>query len=249
MKRVFLPALSCAAALAAGAPPDLGLYRAILQEHVLGNGTVRYAALHAGLEPLDRFVQQIAAVSPDSHPTLFPSREHRLVYWLNTYNALVLWAFAKDYPDNKDRLRGAVGRALFFYRTKFTVGGRQRSLDDIETNSIRKPFAEPRIHFAIVCASTGCPWLAREPFTAEMLDRQLEKRTRLFLSQERNLRVDPAGRALTVSKIFDWFAKDFGGSADAVVRFIGRYRPEVARGAWKFRYLEYDWTLNDAGPR
>jgi hypothetical protein len=77
---------------------------------VLDDGTAKYAALKAGLDPLTRFVQQIEAVSPESHPALFPSRAHKLAYWLNTYNALVLRAVAKEYPPKKDRLSGLIGR-------------------------------------------------------------------------------------------------------------------------------------------
>jgi hypothetical protein len=233
----------------AGDAPGTAAFDAVLKRYVLEDGTVRYAALKADIEPLDRFVQQIGAASPDSQAALFPSREHRLAYWLNTYNALVIWAMAKEYPQKKDRLSSVFGQGQFFYLKKFKVGGVSRSLDDIETNAIRKRFKDPRIHFAIVCASKGCPWLAREAFTAARLESQLEGGARLFLNQERNVRVDTAKREVGLSKIFEWYKDDFGSSREAVLGFIARYRPDGAQlrqGGWKLRYFDYDWGINDA---
>jgi hypothetical protein len=224
------------------AQPDTVAFDAVLKRHVLNNGTVRYAALKADIDPLRHFVEQLATTSPDSHPALFPSREQKLAYWINAYNALVLYAMVREYPEKKDRLGGVLGKAVFFYRMKHIVGGQSRSLDDIETNSIRSA-GDPRVHFAIVCASTGCPWLSRDAFTGERLGTQLEERTKVFLSQDRNVRIDAASRRVTVSKIFDWFKKDFGGDP---LRFIARYRPELGSGKWQVRYFDYDWSLNDA---
>jgi Protein of unknown function, DUF547 len=227
-------------------PPDVAAFDRILKTYVLDNGTVKYAALKAGLDPLTRFVQQIAAVSPASHASLFPTRAHKLAYWLNSYNALVLWAMAKEYPEKKDRLKSLIGRYQFFMRLKFKAGGRDLSLNDIETIEIRKRFQEPRIHFALVCASRGCPWLSRDAFTAQHLEEQLEARARLFLNQARNVRVNSPQREIGLSQIFQWYQQDF----EAVLAFISKYRavdgPELRKGKWKIRYIEYDWGINDS---
>lgn len=226
--------------------PDTSLYDGVLKRYVLDDGRVRYSELHSGLAPLAKFVDQLGAVSPDSHPALFPSREDRLAYWLNAYNALVLHAFAKDYPARKDRLQGLIGRGAFFFRAKFTVGGVERTLDGIESKTIRAGFKEPRIHFALVCASSSCPWLRREPYLADTLERQLEDDATRYLSQPGNVTVSAARREVTVSKIFDWFQSDFGAAKPDVVRFIARYRPELREGVWRVRYAAYNWSLNDA---
>lgn len=252
LRSVFAALLLPAAALAGSsrpAVPDVAIYEAVLQEYVLDNGGVRYGALRAGLEPLDRFVEQIARVSPESQPGLFPTSKGRLAYWINTYNALVLWAFARDYPEDKDRLGGLIGRGLFFYQRKFPVGGEKLSLATIENDMIRKQFHEPRIHFALVCASAGCPWLARRAYTAKNLDELLETRTRLFLNQDRNVKIDPRARTVTLSKLFDWYDDDFGATEARLLDFIARYRPDGARlrrGEWKIRHFAYDWSLNEA---
>src|SRR5262245_29518042 len=247
-------AVLTAVALPAANPPeapDPAAFDRILKRYVLEDGTVRYADLKSSLDPLARFVEQIGQVSPDSHPALFSSRAHKLAYWLNTYNALVLWVVTRNYPDKKEQRMTEPGRNEFFTRLKFEIGGQPRTLDDIETNVIRKQFREPRIHFAIVCAARGCPWLSRDAFTAETLEAQLEDRTRLFLSQERNIRLDPALRQVTLSAIFDWFKDDFGLSNEAVLGFIGNYRSDDAavlrEKKWKLRYFNYDWSLNEPG--
>src|SRR5215813_7127238 len=156
MNLFLLLALASLSAMGAPVPPaapDTAAFDAVLKRHVTESGTVRYGALRADLAPLSRFVEQIGAVSPDSHPALFPTRAHRLAYWINAYNALVIWAMALDYPEKKDRLGSQAGQDQFFHRTTFRIGGRNRTLDDIETNAMRNQFREPRIHFVIVCAS------------------------------------------------------------------------------------------------
>src|SRR4051812_36385400 len=140
--------------------PDVALYESVLQKYVTAEGKVNYGALKGDPEKLNGFVSQIAAVSPDSAPNLFPNREAQLAYWLNAYNALVLHSFAADYPQKRERLTGLVGRASFFARGKHRVGGKDRTLSDIEDNAIRRVYREPRVHFALVCASASCPWLA-----------------------------------------------------------------------------------------
>ncbi|MCX6605945.1 MAG: DUF547 domain-containing protein [Acidobacteria bacterium] len=211
---------------------DPAQFDAVLQKYVLQDGKVRYGALQADLAPLTAYVEAIGATNPDS----LPSPHAKLAFWINTYNALVLHSMAAEYPESKGRLGGLLGRASYFYRRKFRAGGQMRSLADIENNTIRK-FGEPRIHFAIVCASVGCPWLARRAFTAENLESLLEDRAKLYFSQSRSFRLEePATVRLTA--IFDWFRGDFPPG------FVERYRPEAA--GRKRRYLDWDWSLNDA---
>ncbi|MCP5117053.1 MAG: DUF547 domain-containing protein [bacterium] len=246
-------ALMCAtAALRADAPaaPDVAPYDRVLQKYVLDDGRVRYGALAADLAPLEAFVRQMGEVSPHSHPGLFATREAKLAYWINAYNAFVLWAFARDYPEKRERLTGRLGRLSFFYRKKFLVGGQKRSLAHIENKIIRAEFDEPRIHFAVVCASAGCPWLARRAYTAKNLEEMLEAETKRFLQQPRNVKVDPEKTLVPLSQLLDWYEEDFGADTQAVLRFISRYRPDLAgqlrAGNWRVDYVDYDWRPNDA---
>ncbi len=237
------------AAAVTATQPDIALYQNVLQKYVRDNGKVDYAGLKSGLQPLTEYVRQIAAVSPDSHPELFPTREAKLAYWINAYNAHVLRSFALDYPEKKDRLHGELGRRSFFYKDLHRVGGVERTLDDIEVKSLRKGFHDPRIHMAIVCASTSCPWLSRTAYTVENVDAKLEEDAIRYFAQPRNFAMDPKHRIVTLPKIFEWFKEDFGPDAPKVLEFVAKYRPEEAAqlrsGTWKIRYFDYDWSPND----
>lgn len=232
------------------AVPDTRAYESVLQKYVHSDGKVNYTGLKADLATLDAFVRQIGAVSPDSDPHLFPTREARLAYWLNAYNALVLYRFAADYPQRRNRLESLPGRGSFFFLIKHRIGGKMRTLDDIESTSIRKAFQEPRIHFALVCASASCPWLSRKPYTAENLEARLDAEAEMFFSQARNFQLDGRTREVTLPRIFDWFKGDFGGSPEKVLAFVAKYRSQDAAqltsGAWRIKYFEYDWAPNDA---
>lgn len=233
-------------------PPDPSLLETVLGKYVLDNGKVRYQALRHNIAPLRQFVDQIARVSPDSHPQLFPNRRARLAYWLNAYNALVLYAFASEYPEKKNRLLTPFGRWKFFYWKKFTVGGQELSLAEIENDIIRKRFREPRIHFAIVCASAGCPRLGRTAFTEDNVEALLEAQTKFFLNEPRNVRVDRKNRIVWLSKLFDWYSEDFGKTQQDILNFVASYNDEVfkaiqaAPSSWGLRFFDYDWSPNAA---
>jgi hypothetical protein len=215
-----------------------------LTKYVRPDGKVQYQALKNDLAPLEKYVDKLKSFDAGK----LPSREAKLAHWINVYNALILWSFAKDYPQEKDRLKNPLRRAAYFYRRKFLVGGAERSLADIEDNSIRKAFNEPRIHFAIVCASASCPWLSQKAYTAANVMGQLELEASQFIGAERNVKIDAAAKTVTVSEIFKWFRADFGGSEAAVLKFLGRYikSARLDEPGWKLIYRKYDWSINDA---
>lgn len=232
--------------------PDVARYELVLEKYVRDDGRVNYAAINNHPTDLSAFVAQIAAVSPDSAPGLFKNREAQLAYWLNAYNALVLQSFAAGYPQKRERLTGLVSRASFFYRQKHKVGGKDRSLGDIEDNSIRKLFHEPRIHFALVCASASCPWLSRTGYTAENLDSHLEADADRYFAQARSFQIDESKREVTLPRILEWFQDDFGGTPEKVLAFVAKYRKaesaKLTKGIWRIKYFEYDWSPNDYRP-
>lgn len=216
-----------------------------LTKYVKDNGTVQYGALKSDIGPLEKYVEQLKTFDAGK----LPSREAKLAHWINVYNALILWSFAKDYPQEKNRLKNPLRRAAYFYRKKFQVGGTERSLADIEDNSLRKAFGEPRIHFAIVCASTSCPWLSRNAYTPANVMAQLEQDAIRFIGAERNVKIDISAKTVTTSEIFKWFRADFGGTEAAVLQFLGRYtkKARLDEPGWKLKYQSYDWSINDAG--
>jgi len=131
------------------------------------------------------------------------------------------------------------------------AGGKTVSLDHVEHEIIRKQFREPRIHFALVCAARGCPPLRPEAYTGARLDAQLEDQARAFLarSPDKN-RVDVPSRTVYLSPILDWYRDDFGGTRQAVGRYVARFFPEgpakelLQSGDFELKYTDYDWSLN-----
>lgn len=127
--------------------------------------------------------------------------------------------------------------------------GRMLSLNDIEHEILRKQFDEPRIHFAIVCASKSCPVLRTEAYRAKDLESQLDEAARTFIRDPSRNRFDPGSRVLRLSSIFKWFREDFERAAGTLPAFVARYHDEssavaLRTGGLRVEFLEYDWSLN-----
>jgi hypothetical protein len=228
---------------------DRDRYDALLARHTravddVAGTRVDYAGLRA--DPAWRsLVASLDAVDPGA----LASREARLAFWIDVYNVLAVDWLVRKGPVESIR---DLGNPLWpvWRRTAGRVGGHEVSLHEVE-HEILRPMGEPRIHFAIVCASTSCPSLRREAWRPGALERQLEEATRAFLADPRKgLAIDRAEAELRVSKILDWFADDFGGDA-GVVAFLAEHAPEADR-AWIAEHadaldlesLPYDWTVN-----
>lgn len=247
---------------------DHSAWDRVLKQYVNEEGRVDYAALRANRADFDAYIAQIAARSPESHPQEFiarkagdgkpyPSREAQLAYWINAYNALTIRGIIDNWPTKSVRDLGFLFG--FFRRSDYTVGGKTVSLNYIEHDVIRKQFNEPRIHFALVCASLGCPKLRREAYVRERLEAQLEDGARYFLNEPRNLTVDAARGRVTLSKIFDWYAGDFekyvkargpGKTGSPILDYVLQYASEANRAAIlalkspKISYADYSWEIN-----
>ena len=145
--------------------------------------------------------------------------------------------------------------AGFFYFTKFEAGGETMSLYHLEHDIIRKRFGDPRIHFAINCASGSCPPLEATPWQGSDLDARLDEATRRFVADPEQVRIRPEERSVVLNPIFDWFREDFGDLYEFLIRYAeGGRRETLVRARdekWPITFFEYDWSLNDrpAGPR
>ncbi len=221
----------------------------LLQAHVR-DGVVDYAGLHRDDAPLLRhYLAQLEATCRDDHATW--TRDQKLAFWINAYNAYTIRLILDHYPTDSIRsigwLPGAAFRQQFIPMQK--LRGALLSLQTIEDEILRTELAEPRIHFAIVCASRSCPALASVAFTADTLDAQLDAAARGFLADSTKNRWNPTPRTLELSAIFQWFRADFEKAAGSVIAFVGRYvEPAVAAGirepGVEIRFLPYDWSLN-----
>ena len=208
----------------------------VLSRYVDGEGQVDYAGLKKARAPLDRFVALLSVAGPEKTPKWFPTREHKLAYYVNAYNALTLFQVVERLPDFTNPYDNKV---TFWGTTRFLLDGKLTSLHALENDLIRPTFKEPRVHFALNCASAGCPMLPREPFTPQKLEAQLARETIRFLGQKRN--VDVKDGVLVLTQIFEWYGEDFPGGPEAWVR--ARRKALPATKSVSFR--PYDWALNE----
>ncbi len=196
------------------------------------------------------------------------SKAQRMAFLINAYNAFTVEKILTRYPDIGSIWDFGKVFGNPFKDEFFTLFGRAFTLDKIEHETLRKPGAydEPRVHFAVNCASIGCPMLREEAYVAERLETQLEAQALRFLADRSRNRYDPSRERLEVSKIFDWFKEDwqsgyrgFDGKTPPVTSreaYFARYaklladapeaRAHIAAGKASLDFLEYDWSLNDA---
>ena len=216
---------------------------------------VDYACFADRREALQTYLDALSAVPSASFQA--SSRDARLAFLINAYNAWTVELILTAWPDLKSiRDLGSLLRSPW-KRAFVPLFGDTLSLDDIEHGMIREPgrYDEPRIHFAVNCASIGCPALRREAYTEAELEAQLEDQTRRFLADPSRNRV--AGPYLEVSSLFKWYGSDFEQGwrgTDSVEGFLARYAGalgidsdgarKLTEGAYGLRFLDYDWSLN-----
>jgi hypothetical protein len=220
----------------------------LLERHVVvleGGKASRadYAGIARQREDLERYLDVVSSTSRSEFDGW--ARPEQMAFLINAYNAFMVEKILQRYPEIRSvwdfgKLFGNPFKDEFF-----SLLGRKASLDWIEHDMLRKNYREPRIHYALNCASIGCPMLRPEPYVATRLEAQLEDQARRFLADASRNRYRE-GR-LEVSKIFDWYKEDFE-PRDA---YFARYAALLGADAGSVRaaritFLDYDWALNDS---
>ena len=223
--------------------PDHSIWDNLLEKYVTENGFVRYESLLDEQDSLKKYLQVLS----ENPPQNTWSRAEKLAYWINAYNAFTLDLILENYPLESINDIGGWLQIPFvnsvFDKKFFEIGGEKMSLNNIEHGIIRKEFDEPRIHFAVNCASVSCPPLRREAYKAESLDRQLQEQAIRFINDPDKNKI---GRVhLELSKIFQWYTGDFKKNS-TLIGFINRYTDTGIDPDAKIDYLDYDWGLNEA---
>ncbi len=226
----------------------------LLKKYVDRLGMVNYRQWKASADDMRSLAQYLDHLS-QADPRRPAQRAAQLAFWINAYNAVTLHGILREYPTTSIRNHTA---KVFGYNIwkdlLLQVGPEQFSLEQIEHKILRKA-GEPRVHFAIVCASMSCPRLMNEAYTADRLEQQLAENTKDFFSNPRNFRSDVARGTIQVSSILKWFAADFGTDQGAQLRTIAPYLPDRAAqqlalsGRAQVSYLAYDWGLNQQPKR
>ena len=232
----------------------------LLKSHVveLGEGhatQIDYDGMLRERELLSVYLEQVSQVSSQSFEA-WPQPE-QLAFLINVYNAATVELILTEYPG-LDSIKdlGSLFRSPFS-RKFISLFDEAVSLDHIEHELIRGPdgFGDPRIHFAVNCASIGCPALSGEVYSGANLEQQLEEATAMFLGDSTRNRIE--GNILRVSKIFDWYEEDFEQGwrgTESVSEFVALYAETIGLSAditarlqgngFRVRYLRYDWNLN-----
>jgi hypothetical protein len=236
------------------------LWDALTKKHVVwlhgGHASqVDYKGFQADRPALKSYLDGVSSVNQADYDGW--SKSQKLAFLINAYNAFTVELILTEYPAVKSiKDLGSLIRSPW-KKKFFTLLGKERGLDDVEQGMIRAPgsFDEARIHMAVNCASIGCPALRDEAYVADKLDAQLENAVVRFLSDHSRNRFNPQSGRLEVSKIFDWYAKDFAARAGSVETWLSAYADRltddprqqqvIREKKARIEYLDYDWTLND----
>ena len=202
---------------------------------------VDYEALHRESARLDRYLEQLADA-----PFAELGRDDKLALLINAYNAFTLRLILDFYP--MDSIRD-IPEDKRWTHVRWTLGGSTFSLDQIEHEQIRPHFAEPRIHFALVCAAIGCPPLRNEAYVGERLDAQLASQTEYVHMHDRWFQFEPSSHDVHLTSLYDWYGPDFLQQALTVVDYAARQVPALQAALTagrrpRVRWIDYDWRLN-----
>lgn len=215
----------------------------LLQAHVR-DGVVDYPAIQQQ-EQLASYLALLDRVDPNQLGV-----EDRLAFWINAYNAFAVKGIVDGYSPAT-----LLGRYRYFIARDYQVGGQAINLYDLEREIMIARFHEPRMHFAIVCASASCPRLQPWAYQGHELDRQLNRVTSEFINDPSRNRFDRSKKVAYLSMIFKWFAADFKARSGSVLGFVKQYVNDVAlkedllAADYRVEFLDYDWNLNGPPPR
>lgn len=225
---------------------DYSVYGFLLKKYV-SDGMVDYLKWKKDdFTVFESYILGLGKASPNNL-----SANEKKVFWINTYNALTIYAVLKHIPNN-----GILAKVFsvqmapgFFDKITYAVAGEKLTLNDIEDVKLKKNFGDPRIHFALVCASRSCPKIQSAVFKEDGIEGRLDNAARDFIQDTSRNRLDKKNNALRLSEIFKWYESDFIASAGTVVDFVRKYIGKegseyLSAHSVKVQYLFYDWLVN-----
>lgn len=224
-------------------------YNQLLEKYVK-DGLVQYRGLKKDESVLNKYLARVGAMNPACL-----NQNQQIAFYINAYNAYTLKVILENYPLTSIRKISGV-----WSNKRYLIHGKKVSLEYIEHEILRKQFNELRIHFALVCASKGCPYLRSEAYVGSRLSEQLDDNARVFFKDKlRGVKAESrdgvffgTNHYLHVTKIFNWFKKDFVRDGNTVLGYVEKYAPEDVkkfiakhRSELSIKYLDYDWSLNE----
>ncbi|MBA3775023.1 MAG: DUF547 domain-containing protein [Betaproteobacteria bacterium] len=220
---------------------DHAPFDALLRANVK-NGVVNYS----GFQNNAAFKQYVESLSK---PAKLETKADQIAYYSNAYNALAIQGILDGLSPSS-----FLGRARYFKTKEWPLNGRNITLYDLE-HKILRPLGDPRVHFAIICASKSCPFLRSEVYSAAKLEGQLDEQAKQFINDPFRNRFDKATKTAHLSEIFKWFDEDFSGPAGSAQKYIAKYVADqdaakgLAGGSYLTEWIPYDWSLNGTPPK
>jgi len=216
-------------------------WNTLLNKHVDEAGNVDYK----GFKSEEKALNEYLTVLSKNHPDNSWKRNDRLAFWINAYNAFTVKLIVKNYPVKSIKdLGGSIYKVNTPWDIKFIkIGEEVYDLNNIEHGMIRKEFSDPRIHFAVNCASVSCPKLRNEAYVGTTIDQQLEDQAKYFINNKVKNQIKSTKKA-KLSKIFRWYKGDFTSSGMSIVEYINQYADVKLEADAKIEFLDFDWDLN-----
>ncbi len=226
---------------------DFEPWHQLLGEYVTPKGQVDYQRWKGDVDAIAQLQDWLVSLQTTELSAL--PQNTQLALLINLYNALTINQVLGKYPIDSVRpsIMGMPNLAsfkLFFSKPVYQLGVQKLSLDGIEHDLLRRQFSEPRIHFALVCASISCPQLRNEAYRPETISHQLDDAAQQFINDPEKNRYDGADNILYCSKIFQWYEKDFLSERRSIVEYFQKYSQQQISADAAIEYLPYDWRLN-----
>lgn len=203
-----------------------------LSAHV-NNGKVDYKTIHKDQSALNELLEIAKSISVETSEA-----NNYKAFWINAYNIATIKGIVDNYPT-----KSPLDNSGFFDKTKYSLGGKNITLNDIENKLLRTKFKDARFHFVLVCGAIGCPPLISQAYMPKTLNAQLDKQTKKALNGN-FLKVNAKKKKVEVSEIMKWYKEDFTMDGMSEIDFINTYRAEQLPDNYKLGYFSYNWSLN-----
>lgn len=221
----------------AGEKADHSIFDRFLNEFVSSSGKVNYKGMKLKMDTLDHYLIELKGHPPTSDW----SKNERKAYYINAYNAYTVKFVLTKYPVASVKDISFSGKDIWSTRL-VKLGDKSYTLGQLENDIIRK-MGDPRIHFAINCASYSCPRIWNHAFTAENVNGQMEKLTKEYINDPKHNTI--TAKKIKISQIFEWYAADFVTAEHTLIQYLNKYSTVQIESTAKVEYLPYNWSLNE----
>lgn len=201
----------------------------------VSNGSVSYGKIKQNMDEVEALYALIGGMDLSGVDAV-----KQKCFYVNAYNIIVIYWVAKHYP-----LKSPLDNSGFFDKVKHKVAGEEITLNSLEIKKLLLPYKDARLHFALACAAKSCPPLASFAYTPVALDKQLTERATAALNNPGWLKINNAEKKVELSKIFEWYKKDFTADGRTELEWINQYRKEKIPATYAVGFYEYNWALNE----